>query len=45
MTATEQYLLTAEIHDNRIDDAEFIKCDGANFEGRFIREHNHLGNP
>jgi hypothetical protein len=38
LTATEQWLLVAEIHGNRIDDAQFTQADGANFAGRFIRE-------
>ena len=38
MTAREQWLLVAEIHDNRIDEAQFQKVENGNLQGRFIRE-------
>ena len=38
LTASEQYMLIAEIHGTAIDDAEFIKVGPQNFTGRFIRE-------
>lgn len=42
MTAGEQYLLTAEIHGTAIDEAEFIRCNGANFQGRLIRALQYI---
>lgn len=38
LTADAQWLLAAEIHDNKIDDAQFQKVENGNFEGRFIRD-------
>jgi hypothetical protein len=37
MTAREQWLAVAEIHGNKIDEAQFQKVENGNLIGRFIR--------
>lgn len=38
LTRSDQWLLCARIDGTHIDDAEFIKVEGGNLVGRFIRE-------
>ena len=38
LTATEQWLLAAEIHGNTIETAEWQEVTAENYKGRFIRE-------